>query len=148
MDDQRHIKACVGPKQAYYADVFRNLKDGRGVQVNWAAGAFGLLWFWYRKVFIWGTAFFVGVVLAAFYIGANWTQAMMAGHFASWVFANNIYYLHTNRVVAKHVKVHGDEQAVAVLATRHPVTEPLEAIALAICCSSLLAGLWVWMQYN
>lgn len=147
MPDKRHQHACIGPNHAYYADVFRALQEGRGVQVNWAAGAGGLLWFWYRKVFVWGTPFFLSVMVLAFYIGANWLQALMAAHFASWIFGNNIYYLHTNRLIARHVRKHGEEQAIVSLAGRSPVTSLLEAVAIGMCAVSLLAGLWAWMTY-
>jgi len=147
VEDRRHFNACVGPNQAYYADVFRALRQGQGIQLNWSAGIFGLFWFWYRKNFLLGTLFFVGILAAGFYLGANWVQAMMAAHFASWVFGNNIYYLHVNRMVEKFIRQHGDEQSIAVLATRTPVAGPLETVAVAMCAASLLGVAWLMMNY-
>lgn len=146
MEDRRHFNACVGPNQAYYAGVFRALRQGKGIQLNWAAGVFGLFWFWYRKVFVWGTLFFVGVLFLASFLGANWVQAMLVAHFASWAVGNNVYYFQVNRLVDNYIHQHGDEQSIVVLTTRAPVAGPLETVAVAMCAASLLGLLWLVMR--
>jgi hypothetical protein len=147
VEDRRHFNACVGPNQAYYADVFRALRQGRGVQLNWSAGVFGLFWFWYRKIFLWGTLFFVGLMAVAIYFGAHWIEALMLAHFTSWIFGNNIYYLHTNNLVQRCVRKHGQEQAIEVMARRGAVAGPLETVAITLCAGSVLGILWLVAKY-
>lgn len=146
MEDRRHFNACVGPNQAYYAKVFQALHQGQGIQLNWAAGVFGLFWFWYRKVFLWSTLLFLAIMVVASYVGANWVQAMLAAHFASWVLGNNIYYFHVNHMIERHVRHHGAEQSIPVLAARGPVAGPLETVAVAMCAAGLLGLGWLVMR--
>lgn len=114
--DETLYRAFLGARrQGYYLAYFARA-DARGyapISWHWPVLAFGVLWFFYRKLYLWGLAV-LGAPYLASAIGAGSERVftgsgniiafgLLIGLFAVWLplEANAIYYRYARAAVAK-----------------------------------------------
>ncbi|GHU14052.1 hypothetical protein FACS189449_10200 [Alphaproteobacteria bacterium] len=62
--DEKNIKAAIATKsEDYYMDKFRKIESGKIISLNWASYFGGAGWFFYRKMYLYGSLFLIANVL-------------------------------------------------------------------------------------
>jgi hypothetical protein len=114
-DDEALLRAFVGPRgQDYYLAYFARA-EARGyapIAWHWPVLAFGVLWFLYRKLYLWALVVFLIpylfaaiATLAEHFLpgtGAPLLWALLVGFLILWLplYTNGIYYRHARAAVA------------------------------------------------
>ncbi len=93
------LRAFIGEKADYYMEKFEKFEKGNSVSWNWAAFFFGVLWMFYRKMYLYGLGAlgFITIVNVALEIMKTSPVINLGVSLWLWVgfgvFGNYIYYL-------------------------------------------------------
>ncbi|GHU18154.1 hypothetical protein FACS189472_06070 [Alphaproteobacteria bacterium] len=75
--DEKNIKTAIATKsEDHYMDKFREIEAGKIISLNWVVsfGSFG--WFFYRKMYLYGSLFFIAGTLPVVPFFYDWLQML------------------------------------------------------------------------
>ncbi|WP_457640580.1 DUF2628 domain-containing protein [Persephonella sp.] len=104
---KEEMEAFIGKKAEYYLNKFEKFEKGNAVSWNWAAFFFGVLWMFYRKMYLYGLiAFFLIMIINIFLEVAKINPVISIG-ISLWLwigfgmFGNYIYYIFVKNNISK-----------------------------------------------
>ncbi|ACO03033.1 MAG TPA: DUF2628 domain-containing protein [Persephonella sp.] len=111
------IKAFVGEKSDYYIKKFEKFEKGGSISWNWSAFFFGVLWMFYRKMYLYGTGIFLGILFLNIILEILKVNPVVSTGVSLWLwigfgmFGNYIYYIFVINSIKKLKKqFHSEEQ--------------------------------------
>ncbi|NPA57981.1 MAG: DUF2628 domain-containing protein [Aquificae bacterium] len=107
MDNWELYRIFVGKNWQYYLDRFKRFEEGGSVSWNWSAFLFGVLWMFYRKMYLYGVLGFLATVfLNVLAVSLFPDNPLLLVGLQVWLwigfgaFGNYIYYIFVKEKVA------------------------------------------------
>ncbi len=106
MDKWEMYKTFIGKNADYYIEKFKKFEESGGaLSWNWAAFFLGLLWVFYRKMYLYGAVIFLGIILIGVFVAAGSNQILSIGiQLWLWIgfgaFGNYLYYIFVKKTVS------------------------------------------------
>ena len=106
MDKWEIYRMFVGKNADYYIEKFKKFEESGGaLSWNWAAFFFGILWVFYRKMYLYGALIFLGIILLGVFVAVSSNQILSIGiQLWLWIgfgaFGNYLYYIFVKKTVS------------------------------------------------
>ncbi len=101
------LKAFIGKNADYYIKRFKKFEKGGSLSWNWYAFLFGVLWMFYRKMYLYGFSALAVIFSINLFISILKIDQVISTGISLWLwigfgmFGNYLYYLHVKNSISK-----------------------------------------------
>ncbi|WP_457622140.1 DUF2628 domain-containing protein [Persephonella sp.] len=104
---EEELRAFIGKNSEYYIDKFKKFEEGKSISWNWSAFLFGVLWMFYRKMYVYGLIALAVIFIINVFIAALGINQVISTGISLWLwigfgmFGNYIYYIFVKNKIKK-----------------------------------------------